>query len=100
MKYLKNVSTLAYDEQLCTGCARCTEVCPHGVFELRDKKAVLTDSDLCMECGACQKNCAFGAISVNAGVGCAAAIINSILYGGEPNCDCGPSDGGTGTSCC
>jgi ferredoxin len=96
MKYLANVSTLQFFSDKCTGCGRCVEVCPHGVFEMRDKRANLIDRDRCMECGACAKNCEFSAITVNTGVGCAAAIINSLIYGGAPSCDCS----GTGSSCC
>jgi NAD-dependent dihydropyrimidine dehydrogenase PreA subunit len=94
MKYLSGVTTLNYMSEKCSGCGRCIEVCPQGVFAMQDKRAKITDRDLCMECGACALNCEFGAISVKSGVGCASAIINSILYGGEPSCDC--SDG----SCC
>jgi len=96
MKYLANVSTLQFFSDKCTGCGRCVEVCPHGVFEMRDKRANLIDRDRCMECGACAKNCEFSAITVSTGVGCAAAIINSLIYGGAPSCDCS----GTGNSCC
>ncbi|HEB02636.1 MAG TPA: 4Fe-4S dicluster domain-containing protein [Nitrospirae bacterium] len=103
MRYLKGVSTLKYDEARCTGCGRCMEVCPHAVFEHaqngdRAKRVRVTDKDLCMECGACMQNCAFGAIEVDAGVGCAAAIINSLISGGEPSCDC--SEGSSSSSCC
>ena len=97
MKYLLDVTTLKLFPEKCTGCGRCVDVCPHGVFAMRDKKAVITDSDLCMECGACALNCEFGAIKVDAGVGCAAALINSIITGGPPSCDCG---GTTGNDCC
>ncbi len=96
MKYLANVTTLNYASEKCAGCGRCVEVCPRGVFEMQDKRAALMDKDLCMECGACAKNCEFQAISVNSGVGCAAAIINSMITGGQPSCDC--SDGAS--SCC
>ena len=98
MKYLTDVTTLRFFPEKCTGCGRCIEVCPHGVFKLSDKKASITDKDLCMECGACAMNCEFGAIRVNAGVGCAAAIINSMLYGGEPSCDCSGEEKSNG--CC
>ena len=87
-KHLKNVTTLAYDAEKCIGCGRCTEVCPHGVFALSEKKARITDKDRCMECGACALNCPAGAITVNAGVGCAAAIIYGWVTGKEPSCDC------------
>ncbi|GBD98904.1 ferredoxin-1 [bacterium BMS3Abin07] len=98
MKYLANVTTLEFSPEKCTGCGRCVEVCPHGVFEINEKKAHITDKDLCMECGACTNNCEFGAIKVNSGVGCASAVINSILYGGEPACDCNGTD--SKSACC
>jgi len=34
-----------------------------------------------MECGACQINCPSGAIAVDSGVGCAAAMIMAALRG-------------------
>ncbi len=96
MRYLANVTTLEYSAEKCAGCGRCVEVCPQGVFEMRDKRAAITDRDLCMECGACARNCEFGALSVNAGVGCASAIITGLLTGSEPACGCGDNTGG----CC
>lgn len=98
MKYLADVTSLAYVAEKCAGCGRCVEVCPQGVFEMREKRAIVTDRDLCMECGACARNCDAGAISVNAGVGCAAAIINSMITGGEPVCGC--SGDGSAGGCC
>ena len=88
MIYLKNVASLGYDPQKCTGCGRCVEVCPHGVFFMQDKRAVMGERDLCMECGACQKNCPEAAIAVQAGVGCAYALIKSRIYKTEPRCGC------------
>jgi NAD-dependent dihydropyrimidine dehydrogenase PreA subunit len=87
---------LQYTRDTCTGCGRCVEVCPQRVFEMQEKRAAIADRDCCMECGACALNCEFGAITVNAGVGCAAAIINSLINGGPPTCDCS----GGGASCC
>lgn len=94
-KYLKNVATLKLSTEKCIGCGRCMEVCPHGVFRADDKKARIKNKDRCMECGACAKNCPANAISVDAGVGCAAAVIMSWFTGNEPSCDC--SDG---SECC
>ena len=99
MRYLSDVVTLRYDEQRCVGCRRCTEVCPHGVFVMCDSRATVADRDLCMECGACAANCAPGAIQVDAGVGCAAALIDGILRFGDPDkgtCDCS----GSPSTCC
>ncbi len=96
MKYLKNVTTLTYTGEKCTGCGRCVDVCPHAVFAMIGGKAAVLDRDLCMECGACQRNCSAGAISVDAGVGCASAIIRGKLTGSEPVCGC--SEGGG--ACC
>jgi len=96
MKYLANVTSLKFFSDKCTGCGRCVEVCPHAVFAMNGKKAAISDRDMCMECGACARNCAFGAIAVNAGVGCAVAIINGMVTGGEPSCGCGDAS----NACC
>jgi NAD-dependent dihydropyrimidine dehydrogenase PreA subunit len=93
LRYLKNVTTLYLDEGKCAGCGMCVDVCPHGVLEPWEKKVRIRDKDACMECGACALNCSFGAITVEAGVGCAYAIIKGALTGSEPTCCSG------GTSC-
>ncbi|MCL2361795.1 MAG: 4Fe-4S binding protein [Defluviitaleaceae bacterium] len=90
-RYLEDVTTLALDTDKCTGCGLCEAVCPHGVFEISNKKASLTDKDTCMECGACALNCPTKAVTVNAGVGCAAAFIYGWLTGGEAKCGCSTS---------
>jgi len=95
--YLKDVTTLTYDSEKCIGCGKCTEVCPHGVIGISGKKAHIVDKDSCMECGACALNCPAEALSVNAGVGCAAAIIMSWFTGKEPTCGC--SEDGK-SACC
>ncbi len=91
LRYLENVSTLELDQGKCIGCGMCAAVCPHGVFEVDERKAQVVDLDACIECGACAGNCPVEALQVKAGVGCASAIINGWLTGEEPNCDCGGS---------
>jgi len=98
-QYLKGVTSLTYSSEQCRGCERCTQVCPHGVFEMHNSCARIVAADSCMECGACETNCAFGAIVVRKGVGCAAAMINGMVTKGDPDlgtCDCSSDSG----SCC
>lgn len=97
MQYLKNVTTLKLNNDLCTGCGMCVIVCPHSVFVMNKGKACIVDIDDCMECGACVLNCRFEAVWVKSGVGCASGIINGILNGTEPTCDC---DGNSKKNCC
>jgi len=87
-RYLKNVTTLSLTADKCSGCGRCAEVCPHGVFVIAGGQARLAQKDLCMECGACALNCPAGALTVDAGVGCAAAFILGWLTGKKPTCGC------------
>lgn len=83
LRYLPGVSTLKLDKEACIGCGMCSNVCPHGVFAVAQKKAHLVDHDACMECGACAVNCPVEAISVTPGVGCAAYIIQKWLKGSK-----------------
>lgn len=88
LRYLKDVVSLKADPELCVGCGLCTQVCPQGVLELRDKRVMVADRDACMECGACMTNCPSGALWVEAGVGCAQAVINSLLGRQGSACCC------------
>ncbi|MHC4873262.1 MAG: mercury methylation ferredoxin HgcB [Planctomycetota bacterium] len=90
--YLKDVVTLELNKDKCVGCEMCLKVCPHAVLKVENKKAEIIKRDSCMECGACAKNCPVEAISVRAGVGCAAGILNGMLGGSGDCC----SDGGFG----
>jgi len=86
--YLKNVVTLELDAGKCVGCGMCMIVCPHAVFEMNQKHLRIEYRDACMECGACAKNCPAGAIFVKSGVGCATAVINSMLGRKSDSCCC------------
>jgi ferredoxin len=99
MTYLKNVATIKVDKEKCTGCEMCMDVCPRGVLAMCEGKADIIGRNECIECGACQKNCAFGAITVTSGVGCAQALFNALITGGEPVCDC-EKGSKTKSACC
>lgn len=88
IRYLAGVSTLALDPDSCVGCGACTDVCPHGVLAMNNKKARIIDPDGCMECGACATNCPVEAIRVNPGVGCAAYIIQTWIKKDISDCAC------------
>lgn len=74
-RYLKDVVTLKMDQNKCSGCGLCIDVCPQQVFVIKNKLSTIVDRDACMECGACSRNCPKQAISVRAGVGCAYAVL-------------------------
>lgn len=76
---VSTLNTLKFDPALCTGCGMCVDVCPHRVFEQNQRVVHVVRADACMECGACQINCPFGAIQVESGVGCAAAMMYAAL---------------------
>jgi NAD-dependent dihydropyrimidine dehydrogenase PreA subunit len=80
-RYLDDCAILELSPEKCIGCGSCVMVCPHRVFGLKEKKAVILDRNGCMECGACKTNCPTEAIHVNLdeGCGCAAFIINRWL---------------------
>ncbi len=90
MTYLLSGHSLRLDAGRCNGSGRCEEVCPHAVLAVADRKAHIIARERCMECGACRMNCVTGAIEVESGVGCAAAVLNAIRRGGtDCSCDCG-----------
>jgi len=86
--YLKDVVTLEFDPEKCSGCGTCLEVCPHPVLARSNGQVRIVDRDACMECGACVRNCPTEALKVRAGVGCAAAVINSALGRNSSSCCC------------
>lgn len=88
MIYLKNVSTLSFDATKCNGCGTCATVCPHRLLRMQNRLVDIVNIDKCMECGACMMNCEQKAITVNPGVGCAAAVIIGYFKKSEPTCGC------------
>ena len=86
--YLKDVVTLKLEQEKCVGCGVCLSVCPHAVWSLTNGKIEIANRDACMECGACARNCPTEALNVHSGVGCAVAVINSMLGRKKSSCCC------------
>ena len=53
-------SPVIYDENVCTGCNHCVEVCQVDVFipnEVKGKPPVILHPDECWACGCCVNDC-------------------------------------------
>jgi MinD superfamily P-loop ATPase len=51
------------DEESCTGCGSCIEVCPPQAISFKGDKPCIED-DLCEECGFCVAECPVEAIGL------------------------------------
>ncbi|NOY67879.1 MAG: 4Fe-4S dicluster domain-containing protein [Deltaproteobacteria bacterium] len=78
------------NQERCTGCKTCVNVCPHQVLELKNKKAKIAHEARCIECGACRLNCRENAVTVEKGTGCLFVIIKEDILGFKKDaCTCG-----------
>jgi len=50
------------DHDVCAGHGECVDICPMGVYELVDNKAVPSNIEECIECCACVSACPVEAI--------------------------------------
>jgi sugar/nucleoside kinase (ribokinase family) len=50
------------DQERCTLCGECVEVCPEGIFVMQDKKIKVTGEERCTRCGKCLSRCPTRAI--------------------------------------
>ena len=51
------------NEETCTACGACAEVCPVDAIKVEDSAKV--DSEACTECGACVEECPVEAIALD-----------------------------------
>lgn len=52
------------DNDKCTGCEECINICPQECFDLIDGKSVATRADECVNCQSCVEACPEAAVSV------------------------------------
>ena len=53
------------NKEKCDGSGNCIEVCPFGVLEIKNGKAVVKNLKNCKRCGACMYACPNNAIEIN-----------------------------------
>ncbi len=51
------------NNEKCTGCGQCVDVCPVEAITMNDDKAKI-DQETCIECGACVSECPNEAIEM------------------------------------
>ena len=52
------------DQEKCSGCGTCVDVCPNEVFELADDKSQVVHPDDCTGCEQCVSECPEEAITM------------------------------------
>ncbi|NLN94726.1 MAG: EVE domain-containing protein [Bacteroidales bacterium] len=64
---VKESGEIKTDKDLCTGCAKCVEVCKDFSLTIKDHKACMSDNPIfgCIGCRHCMAVCPTGAIQIN-----------------------------------
>ena len=52
------------NEETCTGCGACVDVCPVEAITLKDDGKAKVDPDTCIDCGVCVTECPVEAIDM------------------------------------
>ncbi len=59
--------TIKVDPEKCAGCGSCVDVCPVGVYVMKEQSKKIADpvnADQCLVCRACEAQCPNSAIQV------------------------------------
>ena len=59
--------TVEVDQEKCTACEECVNICPVDVFEIQDEKSVPVNAGECIGCESCVEVCEQDAITVTEG---------------------------------
>ncbi len=64
-KVLVDLTTAMVDEELCTGCGKCIDVCPYKAIETDLVKGLVKVIEVkCKGCGSCAATCPVGAMQL------------------------------------
>ena len=55
---------IGIDQEKCTGCGECVDICPEDVYELQDEKSAPVRAEDCVGCESCVEVCEQEAITV------------------------------------
>ncbi len=55
---------ISVDQEKCTGCGECVDICPEDVYELQDEKSTPVRVEDCVGCESCVEVCEQEAITV------------------------------------
>ncbi|MEG0005872.1 MAG: 4Fe-4S binding protein [Clostridium sp.] len=56
--------SIRINREKCTGCTKCTRVCPGNLISIDGRVAKIKESDNCWGCSGCVKECPFKAIEL------------------------------------
>jgi len=65
MSSYKKLKMVKINGEKCSGCGNCVDVCPFGVLEIKNGKAIIKHPEKCKKCGACISACPNNAIRIN-----------------------------------
>lgn len=64
MQEVRKMVEIIIDDEKCTGCGTCVEICPVEVLEIQNEKSVPVNVEECLVCRACEAQCPETAIQV------------------------------------
>lgn len=56
---------ITIDQEKCTGCGECVDICPAEVLEMKDGKSDVANIDECLGCESCVETCPESAITLS-----------------------------------
>ncbi len=67
METKNETKTISIDEELCTGCGDCADMCPRGILYVDEETNLckVTDQSLCDRLGGCENACPTEAIAIS-----------------------------------